>query len=79
VRGVVPPGTFAVVLTVPDESALLQLQQRLVDSGVDHTLIRENDPPYAGQATALGAAPALRRACKRYFSALPLLGSDKEV
>jgi peptidyl-tRNA hydrolase len=62
-----------VVLGVRDESALRALHARLLDLGVDHSLIVENDDNYAGQATAIGVAPAPRSKLRRYFSNLSLL------
>lgn len=68
-----PPGTFAIVLSVEGPSEL-EAQARLGARNVRHTLIRENDPPYSGQATAIGVEPAHRSVLRRHFSALPLLG-----
>ena len=67
-----PPGTYAVVLAVDDAPALEALSARLTAQSVRHTVIRESDAPYSGQATAIGVEPALRSVLRRYFSSLPL-------
>lgn len=71
-----PAGTYAVVLAAPDAAALEALSARLDAAGVRHTVIRENDPPYCGEATAIGVEPAPRSVLKRHFSSLPLLRGE---
>jgi peptidyl-tRNA hydrolase len=68
-----PAGTYAIVLAVDDATALEALSARLSAAGVRHTVIRENDEPYNGEATAIGVEPAQRSILKRHFSSLPLL------
>jgi len=53
--GPASPHTIAVVLQVADEAELLALYAEL-DAGSEHMprLIREPDPPWDGQALALG-------------------------
>lgn len=65
-----PAGTYAIVLAVPDEKALLELHVKLLNSNVKHTLIYENDEPYKGQAMAIGTI-GLRRDLKKHLSSLP--------
>lgn len=70
-----PPGTYAIVLSVEGPAELEALAARLGARNVRHTLIRENDPPYSGQATAIGVEPARRSVLARHLSSLPLLRS----
>jgi hypothetical protein len=74
-------GTYAIVLQVPDEAALIQLLLRLQRQGVHVTPIHEPDPPYLGQLMAIGVRPAKRSEIARFLSDLPLLkdssGSSK--
>lgn len=71
-----PAGTYAVVLAVDDSQALEALSERLTAQDVRHTVIRESDPPYQGQATAIGVEPALRSVLRRHFSSLPLFRGE---
>jgi len=72
--GNLPPNTNAVVLAVPDESALTQLAERLYHAGIPHIAIREPDPPWCGAMTAIGLKPiADRRMIKKVLGRLPLL------
>ncbi len=64
-------GTYAVVLTVADEASLVSLDQRL--RHIPHTLIRESDSPYGGQAMAIGALVSNRAEIRKLTSSLPLL------
>jgi len=73
--GKLPEGTNAVVLQVPDEAALLALEQRLRRAGVAHVPIREPDAPWNGALTALGIVPVVDRAAlKPMLSSLRLFG-----
>ena len=73
-NGQVPPGTNAVVLAVPDEETLSKVATALSEASVPHTQIREPDPPYFGQLTAIGLFPVEDRAkLKPILSKLPLL------
>lgn len=65
--GFLPLDTYAVVLSVPDEAALLRLHAR----EELHVLIREPDPPFNGQALAIGFVPGPRERF-RFLSQLPL-------
>lgn len=71
--GDLPQGTNAVVLSVPNESALAALADRLRAADVDFVAIYEPDPPWNGQLTALGLRPTRKEAVRRYLSDLPLL------
>lgn len=75
--GGLPEGTNAVVLEVSGEPELLELAGRLGAAGVRHKLIREPDPPWLGQATAIGLEPVADRAPLRaLLRDLPLLGKE---
>lgn len=68
-----PPHTFAVVLQVPDESGLLRLEEKLAKSCVESISIREPDPPFLGQITAIGVKPMLRSEIGKLLANYPLL------
>jgi len=52
----------------------LAVADKLKSAGVLHIVVREIDPPYTGQATAIGIAPILdRKRIKPILSSLPLL------
>ena len=71
------PGTYAVILAVPNEQSLMRLASVLGDRGVGHLLIREPDAPWNGQAMAIGLPPGKR--CKA-LSNLPLYkGPENDV
>lgn len=68
-----PPETHVVLLQAPDEPRLRALARKLAEARVDHTLIEEVDPPYTGQATAIGCALVNdRRPVRKVVSELPL-------
>ena len=70
----VPAGTYAVALSVADESALEGLHERLAARGIPHTVIREGEGEFAGQAMAIGIEPtADRTAIRKEVSSLPLV------
>lgn len=71
--GGLPDQTYAVVLAARDEAHLRDLHALFSAQGIDHKLIKEDDPPWLGQATAIGLAPAPRSAHRRLLSSLPLL------
>lgn len=66
-------GLNAVVLAVPDESALSALADRLARAGVVHRCVTEPDAPYLGALTAIGLRPCERKEVQRLLSSLPLL------
>ena len=68
-------GTYAVILSVQDESAIHALSAILSEKGVDHHVVYEPDPPYLGQAMAIGLPPGDR--CKA-LAGLPLYTHTKE-
>jgi peptidyl-tRNA hydrolase len=69
----VPPNTHAVVLAVPDETALLAVEKRLQEASVDGvTSIREPDEPYLGQLMTIGIKPQPRGKIRKLLSNLPL-------
>lgn len=73
IRGV-PPHTHAVVLTVADEAALVELSRQMEGPW---SLILESDEPYSGQLMAIGIAPStaaeLAPQALRALKQLPLL------
>jgi hypothetical protein len=69
----VPLHTHAVVLSVPDEAALLQLEQKLISQKILHAAIRERDPPWDGALMAIGLPPQLKQNLRRILQNLPLL------
>jgi hypothetical protein len=71
--GDLPDGTNAVVLAVPDESALKAVAARLKLAGVRHVLVFEPDAPYNGELMAIGLVPGPREVIRRLLSSLPLL------
>lgn len=71
--GNLPTGTHAVVLAVPDESALRSVAARLTLARVPFVIITESDAPFSGQLMALGLAPARKEDVRRFVSSLPLL------
>jgi peptidyl-tRNA hydrolase len=68
-----PSGTYAVVLTVPSERALVHLADDLRRAGIEFTAIFEPDAPYDGALMALGLAPRRKEVLRRVLSNLPLL------
>lgn len=68
-------GTYAIALHARDEAHLCQIAAQLKMAGIERHLIVEIDPPYSGQAMAIGIAPCDRKnkALKRITSQLPLI------
>lgn len=71
--GNLPQGTCAVVLTVPNETKLIELEFKLRLAGILLRMIREPDAPWNGQAMAIGICPIIKDKVKKYLSNLPLL------
>ena len=71
--GALPNGTRAVVLAARDEAHLHELHHTLLGAGIPHKLICEPDPPWNGQAMAIGITPCPRDAVRKLLSSLPLL------
>lgn len=65
-------GMNAVCLAARDEAELRRVHERLTAADVPHKLVIETDPPYAGQATAIGLVYD-RAIAKKCLSSLPLL------
>lgn len=62
------------MLAVCSESHLLDIEKKLSLAGIAHVLIREVDPPYEGQATAIGIVPLTDRGIvKKIVGKLKLL------
>jgi peptidyl-tRNA hydrolase len=73
--GNIESGTNAVVLAVGSEPALLVIERALQRAGIRHVSVREPDPPYHGQLTAIGLCPVVDRSkVKPILSRLALLG-----
>jgi len=69
-----PDNTHAVVLSVPDEVSLLEIEAELLQAGIPHKTIREPDSPYGGAATCLGIMPMSRsKPLRKLLGGLPLL------
>jgi peptidyl-tRNA hydrolase len=66
-------GTYAVVLTVPDERALVRAADDLRRRGVAFVAVFEPDEPYSGAMMALGLVPKRKEEIRRHVSAYPLL------
>lgn len=67
------------MLAVPSLGALTHVHRRLVEAGIDCILIEEPDPPFNGDATAIGCFPLPRKKIRRILSGLPLLWRAKEA
>jgi peptidyl-tRNA hydrolase len=61
---------YLVIVSVPDENALLTLLAKAAGAEVDYTLWREPDLEHTGTALALGPCPLSKRLCAN----MPLLG-----
>lgn len=59
------PGTYAVVLSATLDQ-LRDLADKLAFYSVPHAVIREPDPPYFGEVTAIGLRPQPRSALRKY-------------
>lgn len=68
-----PPNTHAVVLAVPSEKLLLDLEEKLLAFQVPHFSIREPDSPYNNQLMAIGFPPSPKGTFKKFLANLPLL------
>lgn len=69
-----PANTHAVVLEAQNEQHLLDVRVQLQIAEIPHELIEEIDPPYAGQAMAIGIHPIEdRTSIQKILSYLPLL------
>lgn len=69
---VVPPNTHAVVLSVPDEKSLLDVETKLLRKGIAITAIREPDEPWCGQLMTIGIKPQTREKLRKILANLPL-------
>jgi len=66
-------GTYAFVLSVPNEEALMVVAAKLIRARVAFVTVFEPDAPYNGQLMALGVIPARKEDLRKHLSALPLL------
>jgi hypothetical protein len=71
--GTLSKDTFAFVLGVIDEKALVGEAARLLQERVMFVPIFEPDAPYFGQLMAIGIIPARKEVLKRHMRRLPLL------
>jgi hypothetical protein len=69
--GGLPEGTHAVVLSTPDEQALLAVEARLKLAQAQYVAIRE--PDRNNELMAIGLVPGKKEVVGRYVSSLPLL------
>lgn len=69
-----PPGTHVVVLGVDDEAELDFVAERLWNAGITHSVIDEDEGPFAGQRTAISLDLISDRSrVRKILSSLPLL------
>ena len=69
----VSEGTYAIALHVKCEADLRALSERLTTAAIEHALIVESDPPFAGQAMAIGVKPTDRKQLKPFLSSYALV------
>jgi hypothetical protein len=69
-------GSYAIALHAKDEVALRALSARLTAGGIEHRLIVESDPPYSGQAMAIGVRPMDRKRLKPFLSTFALVAQS---
>jgi hypothetical protein len=74
-----PPRTHAVVLQVPNATALVLLQNKVAAAGVPHVVITEPDEPYNGDPMAIGFPIEAGAFCKANLSHIPLLKYNPEM
>lgn len=77
--GNLSPFTYAIALQVDGEISLRALYARLRSAGVAAVLVIEDDPPYTGQAMAIGIPPGPRRPLRPYLSNLALVTQPGRV
>ena len=74
-----PEGTYAVVLEVDDEAALLEVEAHLSARGASFVAVREPDAPHSGALMAIGLFPSPRKVLQKHVGGvlrrLPLLGT----
>jgi len=72
-------GTYAVVLSVPNEAALLEVERELLIAGVAHRTIREPDAPYFGAAMTIGVSPMAKSSLSKikFLKKLPLFAAKE--
>lgn len=76
--GPLPDGTYAYGLGVKNEDHLDVVAAKLWEAEIAHTIIRELDEPYFGEAMAIGIWPTSDKdKIKKVLSDLPLLGKKK--
>lgn len=68
-----PSDTRAVALSVPDEAALLRLEDELRTAGINFRAIREPDAPYHGALMAIGIQPQPRANLRPLLQHLELI------
>lgn len=66
-------GTFAVVLSVPNEQALCELRARLSIAPLAHVGVYEPDAPWNNALMAIGIVPGRKEVLRRHLSGLALL------
>jgi hypothetical protein len=68
-----PPDTRAIALAVPDEQALLRLEDDLKNAGIKFRAIREPDAPWNGALMAIGITPVVRDSVRHLLGRLELI------
>lgn len=71
--GNLPSGTYAIVLSVPNELALRDVAAQLAKAGIACVHVREPDAPFDHQMMAIGVAPGRKEVLRRHLSSLRLL------
>lgn len=71
--GNLPSDTHAVALHARDQPELLRIHEKLTAAGIQHKLVREPDPPFNGEAVAIGVVPMPRDQVSKLVSQLPLI------
>ncbi len=72
-QGLASEGTYAFVLAVQDERALMALAAYLLRERVPFVPVFEPDAPHDGALMSIGVKPARKETLKRHFAQLPLL------
>lgn len=70
--GDLEPDTHAVCLHAASEAQLHTIHNHLTEAGISSVLVKEPDPPFLGQATAIGIPPGPRERVRRILRDLPL-------
>ncbi len=73
-EGPLPSGTYAIALSVPDESSLTSMAEKLWAAQIPHKVIVETDGPFADQMMTIGIFPTTDRdRIRKLTGSLPLV------